>query len=268
MDAGVSQVCEAFGRCCGAGGYAFGRTACESSVRQRYAQRTCADGSFFDAQAADACLAQIAEAMSRCPPDQDIPVCARICTGRKPLGAPCAATRECARDDRFEVLCRAEGGAMMCAPERAAKDATCRETAGRTTLGERIAWPSGGQSSDGGVCYYDDGLYCDPQNRCAPLVPLGGACERDVACGPGGRCQPEQHTCVPAVRVGEPCWDYWACEDNAYCADSIRICEARKPAGEHCTFERQCLGACLSGTCGNRPPKVFATPRRCSAGIF
>jgi hypothetical protein len=268
LEVGRVQLCEAFGRCCATSGFAFDRGVCEARARRAFIQPNCRDGASFDAEAAATCVSRAIEMMKRCQDEQDVPACARICAGPKPMGAPCTTTGECAKSDTMEVQCRPVNGVDVCAPRRARQGETCTSTVSRSTPGHAIEWLNGPSQRGGGACYYDDGLYCDPQNRCEPLVVQGGDCQRDVACGRAGWCELKQKKCIPLARVGEACRGLYSCEEDAYCADHINVCEPRKPLGAACQFEGQCFGVCRDGTCSERPPNALATANNCAAAPF
>jgi hypothetical protein len=89
--------------------------------------------------------------------------------------------------------------------------------------------------------------------RCAPLVPLGGACRSARQCGDAG-CAAGK--CAPHVigKVGEPC-PTGECEEGLRCSGGA--CIARKPSGAPCKGDFECSGACIktdggATVCGRR----------------
>ncbi len=240
LTTGVSQLCAALGRCCATGGFAFNRGACEARARRRFVEPQCQQGAFFDVEAATECLDRAIELVNGCQEEQDVPVCDRICTGRKPMGAPCTTTDECAKGDAIQVQCRPVDDVDVCAPQRARRGELCTSTVSDATPGHRMTWLNS-PSQRGGACHYEDGLYCDPQNRCQALVAQGGDCQSDVACGSAAWCDPEQHQCVPcSAPVGEAGRGLNACVQVGAKGDPG---ENRQPAGNPLATAQHCAAA-------------------------
>jgi hypothetical protein len=94
--------------------------------------------------------------------------------------------------------------------------------------------------------------FCD-RLRCAPLVPMGGACRSNPQCADGG-CAAGK--CAPHVlaKAGEAC-PTGECTGGARCV--VGRCLERRGEGRACKTDLECLGACLktdggSGACGKR----------------
>jgi hypothetical protein len=91
-----------------------------------------------------------------------------------------------------------------------------------------------------------------------PKVALGGACAQDYECTTNN-CEgattnpPVDGTCAAApvlAGVNSSCAAN-ACVGTAYCDSATTTCQPKKPAGETCTSDAQCVNSCneTTGTC-------------------
>jgi len=117
----------------------------------------------------------------------------------------------------------------------------------------------------GAPCFPDEqacgyGLTCY-SGSCEPLRPSGSACQADEQCW--GFCS--QGTCEagePPAGIGEECAPDVSstgigpeCSYNAFCEPGTRSCVLRKPPGQPCSLDGQCLSwlACRDGKCAEPP---------------
>jgi hypothetical protein len=81
--------------------------------------------------------------------------------------------------------------------------------------------------------------------RCQALVPAGGACATDAACG-ALRCEAGKCTSAPLPKVGEACSG--ACAFGLRCLEGK--CTAPHAEGQACKSAAECRGACAAGDGG------------------
>jgi hypothetical protein len=115
--------------------------------------------------------------------------------------------------------------------------------------------------SKGFLCFWDDGLRCDPiAGRCVKLRAAGESCKRSYDCvsplfcdaGVCAEQKPEGAACTPPDDLN------LECTAGNYCDQNSRQCAARTAAGAACAQSTQCRSArCKNGACqGDREPTV------------
>jgi hypothetical protein len=96
--------------------------------------------------------------------------------------------------------------------------------------------------------------FCD-RNRCREALATGAACTRNEVCGTGKRCAGGQCVEGMTARDGETCLGS-VCGPGDRCLQGL--CSKPKGAGETCSADAECLGACekakdaVSGKCATR----------------
>lgn len=181
-------------------------------------------------------------------------------------GEACSSLSECAPSAEGEVDCHfqsAETTTRICQLQLRghAGDAPCLGT--RDEMGTSGAVPEGGAPARGYVCDLADGVFCNG-TACAPLSPLGGACNELQWCDLSTYCDNGTGTCVARQPVAAPCdWD-GACLTGAYCDDATDSCAMRLAAGASCTDSAECASyLCSNGACYDndaRAPSLFCIP--------
>jgi hypothetical protein len=201
----------------------------------------------LDAAAVDACVAAVDKTYEGCEwtgPNVPVPPseCRGIVHGLLGKNAKCRSSLECSS----AMYCRGVGPTDV----------------GRCTPpGEDGA--SCGQSVDSLATYVrDQAESAHPVcknvcrgHRCGSFVGEGGACRVTAECESGKLCI--EKTCVMRAlpKAGEACPGD-RCEAGLMCLAGK--CMSRKPAGEVCTVDLECIGACLkpgagaSGKCGRK----------------
>jgi len=231
----AAAACELLGGCCEVNGLASERTSCERTF-ERFLRTEFASEpqTVYDSTAAATCLSEIASLPRDCSRDlPSVAACSRVRLGTLAEGDRCTDFGQCAEPLGVQVRCAspAAGGEFVCAWEeqsaRARLGDTCSRSCGNFWPGDsRILALTDSFHVDfcrgaDPACYRSDGLYCASDGRCASLVGVGAACEKE------------------------------ACFDGAYCADSMpRRCMAQKPDGAPAADARECLsGAIENGAC-------------------
>jgi len=118
-------------------------------------------------------------------------------------------------------------------------------------------------------------------DECTPgLICLDGTCRTKPGelgdpclnhdCASALYCDPDTEQCTAPAQVGEACDDEHRCSSDGWCAG--RVCEPKRIAGESCSYQEQCVGACAdSGTCVDLAAVClfgFEATNTCELGTF
>jgi hypothetical protein len=171
----------------------------------------------LDPTALAGCLAAYKAAAVTCEENPVLSACRGVVIGTRPQNAPCTNGSECARDAGFNtcLITEQNGTVGVCKkiPHYKAGDActfTCRK-------GDDCTFTTyGAADSMLGLCFEDDGVYCDYLHEpatCKPVKVVGATCSDDAECGFTGYCQT---TCRKRGTEGDPCT---RCLDSLSCVN-------------------------------------------------
>ena len=171
--------------------------------------------------------------------------CYGICKTLPAAGEQCADGYRCTADSSCASICEPECVGICACP------GVCVEAAGE---GEPCTSDSGLllPCSAGLVCVYrPDGSSCER------AAIEGAPCDVDLFAQCVGFtslfCDPETQTCDRPRADGHRCADDYQC-DSSYCADGR--CSPRKPVGEPCSRDQECL----TFDCSSDVPSPVPTP--------
>jgi len=214
----------------------------------------------FDEAGADGCLSAYRAALSACT-DQDLErqinvACKDIFRGNVPMGGSCASDNHCLRPATGYAVC----WSGVCSQTAENPNGPWLETT-HLTAGQACNGTCSGSSCNGTAwCWTEDGLYCE-SGFCAAVPTIGQPCAGNY-CEDSGHCQ--SGMCVADEAAG-PCTSDYDCLATSYCTGTPQACTPRKPNGDSCSYERECLGGqCELGRCRTWS---MATPAAC-AGLL
>ncbi len=253
----ISQFCDVYRPCCAAAGRPADGESCRYTISQNsnsYLTPT------YDPAAGEACLNALKAAASQpdfCADTSSRPIeCDRAMgvTGTTAPGSVCRSVRDCAPSAEGHVVCipsaRIGTTTSTCEVEirGQAGDGPCLFTVlpgnGRVLGG--LLTPNPPPRAI--LCYVSDGLFCDATGKCAPLEPVGEACN-GPSCVAGAWCRalictpltPAEGACDPSIG---------GCGDG-YCDSTTSTCQPWRATGEGCNTSNQCQsGNCASQMCG------------------
>jgi hypothetical protein len=204
----AARLCASAANCCESTGGAFSTDRCASSFVAEFcrpAAAVVAEGhAEYRPDAEEACLGAWARAHDACVADwdeivairRDVWASCKMVRGFAPIGSGCSTAATCEQP---------EGDATVrCLPDPLTRAPTCQVLA---ILPERATCPY----PNGEVSVCDTGLYCttterDVNGTCAPAVPEGEACDREVPlnpeCGLGSYCGLDDGLCHRATNFG------------------------------------------------------------------
>jgi hypothetical protein len=265
-------VCGSLARCCEHQSYELDLTRCERSLEADVAQELAQyDGLQvrFDANAAELCIAEHANAACLEQPSEDYDVkrnCNVMFKGLVEPGGSCQDTDECRVDGGQSAQCL-DGTCMLDsepAPDGAAGEAcgyTCKTGASDDGACESalVAFNDPAPDPTLPACLTSDGLHCAGRagaRECQPLVEEGGSCAgSSQGCAAGTFCDLETRVCQ-ARTDSEPCGpDRNACTANAACDfETGRCVLVGSRNGTRCDKD----GDCRDGYCN--PSSVCQQP--------
>jgi hypothetical protein len=226
----AARLCASAAECCESSTGSFSAERCASSFVSEFcgsaSQAVGAGHAIYEPAAEEPCLAAWARAHATCVVDwneivsirRDVWAECKMVQGTYELGQGCSTSSTCPQP---------EGPATgRCLPDPTTRQPTCQvlEILGE---GAECRFPNG----DVSVC--DVGLYCTTTERdvlgtCAPAVPEGQACDRDVPqnpeCGLGSYCGTGDGLCHRAENFGGP-----GCTQGAECVSFT--CQAPGSSG-------------------------------------
>jgi hypothetical protein len=280
----AGAVCRAIGPCCRENSYGYDAGRCQTAVEgvllAFLVNPAKARGDTYDSAKAGDCIALVERraTSASCAEDGegDGDLIDRTCdlvyrSGTKAPGEACERQEECAESDEGEVRCREPARMPGTSPPPGGDARVCQIEKAVAQVGD----PCNGALGPPWVyslCDGDDNeLRCDAETRsCQPRLALG----QDCGMNPGG-CAADAYcaqregdafglVCAPRLPVGGACRSDGDCVRDAFCdTDGTDLCVARRPAGEPCDDEDQCVsGACDAGRCLTNPigTAVFCSP--------
>ena len=275
----AEALCTSLQHCCDENRVSFNYNTCTAGwralIQQRFSDPNAAALANYDPKAATDCVAQVHDArtVSCAPEPKSISAardrCQQIFTGKKPPGAACTTTAECAPQD---------GTIVSCAPLVPGADGGGQLPLGLRPLGEPVcvATPIPEQGVPCTItpprgCDANPGLFCDPGTlTCLPRADQGGPCLASVpaSCLPGNYCVTSSLSgglCAPALPVGSPCTTPQQCDTTSTCdLGATKTCIPKKAAGTSCATDAECAtGLCdtVAKTCLKN---VIATSDACN----
>lgn len=268
----AKTVCGAVARCCEHQSYQLDLTQCERSLQAGLAHELAEyDGLQvrFDADTADSCIADYANAACLEQPTEDYDVkrnCSAMFKGLVAPGGACEDTDECRVEGGRSAQCL--DGACTLDSEPAARGAegeacgsTCETEIGGSGACE-AAWAGFNDPAPDPTlpaCFTNDGLQCAGSagaRKCQPLIAEGDSCAgSSQGCVAESFCDPETRVCQARTDSG-PCGpESDACSANAACdleAGQCVLVGSRDGTG--CEED----GDCRSGYCN--PSSVCQQP--------
>lgn len=265
-------VCGSLARCCGHQSYELDLAQCERSLEADLAQELAEyDGLQvrFDANAAELCIADYANAACLEQPSEDYDVkrnCNVMFKGLIEPGGSCQDTDECRVEGRQSAQCLDGACKLDSEPApRAAVGAACGSTC-KTSSGDGGACePALAAFNDPApdptlpACFTSDGLQCAGRagaRKCEPLVAEGASCAgSSQGCAAGTFCDPETQVCQAQTDSG-PCGPEGnACTADAACDFDAGLCVlVGGRDGTRCKED----GDCRNGYCN--PSSVCQQP--------
>jgi hypothetical protein len=256
----AQALCGSLTHCCTENGVSQNFQDCTSGWKA-YVERILAGPSAltnYEPRKAADCVDKIREASAKsCAPvpgsiSDARQTCAAIFIGKKPLGAPCSATGECAPSPSGKrVGCEAKPGTdadagvlPLSIPIESIAIAipVCVELGGSGAGLPCLPNPADTRGS----C--DTGLFCEPTKAlCVPLGVIGAPCVPS-SCVPGSTCAqsgPNQGLCIPTSPLGGPCAAAGDCDATTRCDVAAGKCVEKNLSGTSCTSDNDCtLGVC------------------------
>lgn len=253
----ISEYCEILATCCTVTARPFDQKNCRNFLGYSAA------GATFDADAADACLAESraldcsrADTASQ---SEDSPcdrVYAKDGKGGAGLGETCEFDQDCAPSTEGKVSCasRFENDEWIssCQVKLAGKqgDGPCVTANASATPAPRVY-----------EC--DAALYCDTDTeKCTQRPAVGEACDGSDQCEATAYCSSDL-ICVTSATEGEACGERF-CASDLYCDDTSR-CVPTKASGSPCESFSECTsGFCTNGICDAESQSSFGIGLMCS----
>ena len=243
----IDAVCSGLADCCQSHGYAYDRQACMDAVDLEFSDMvSSADRYAYNATAAGACIQGVRNTVAACGDMDDVAECEAVFTGTLPEGATCDGDSVCAAPTGGVAVCTysSDGDLGTCRPlARAAQGEACAAS------GQDGDWYEVMDTASGGICFREDGLFCENFDTCQPLRAVGDACSYYDDCVDGAVCDSSSDTCVAISAVGGPCDYDGHCVEDTYCATDL-TCQPLQGAGAACETDLQCRSYfCDGGVC-------------------
>jgi hypothetical protein len=218
----IQAFCAAASSCCQAQGITATLADCESMYASRQTAVASVDSGAVsvDNAALSACLAAYRSAATACDENTVIQACQGVFIGTKTDGQPCMNAYEC-NGDQGTMACLFVGnssspGVCKLTP-RGKNGDPCISTC---SLGQQCTYSVyGAVDTVLTLCFEADGVYCDntaTTPTCTALVPLGGSCASDDACGYANICDT---TCKTRNILGQACGN--GCVPELVCSNNI-----------------------------------------------
>ncbi len=256
----IDAACSGLGTCCQSSGHTFNRQACLDALDAEFSDMpTAAEGYRYNAAAGGACVEGVRDTLANCGDMDDVAECELVFTGTLPEGASCDDDDACAAP---------AGGIAYCSYPSDEDIGTCRPLT-RAVQGEACAasgrdgdWYELRESAPGGICFREDGLFCEDFATCQPLRAIGAACVNSDDCVDGAVCDSSSRTCVAIAAVGGPCSNDSQCAEDAYCGPEL-TCAPLKGPGAACETDFECSNYfCDAGACSASEP--WPTAEQCA----
>jgi hypothetical protein len=219
----VDAFCAAARACCAKDGRPVDPLAsCEERAGATFGAAQVSAGTIrVDGPALDACVAAYQRAATSCTFTEVMTACRGIFIGTLSSGAACTQVADCRRDQgpMVCVMIQTSSGVTpttgTCKPAmRGAENDPCLRSCpiGRDCSTGLL---SGFPNPPLALCHEQDGLFCDSDQTCKPLKPLGADCFYDEGCGTGNYCLPG---CERILTVGAACQYNRSCGPGYTCA--------------------------------------------------
>lgn len=252
----VNAYCAGYGSCCASRGFVFDDTACQNLLSPQFTPESiCPAPGTYDAQAAEACYAELQASFAACTKDISVDSpCLKMCNGTQSAGASCTSNLDCASPPNGSAACRITSGESsgVCVTVTHAKAGeNCNETSSESGAGAETFTPAIGADAGASnitevfACRTNDGLYCASDGTCKATIAIGTSCSYGDACVTGAHCNYSTFVCLADVNIGGACPAGNECVSTAFCG-SDHICAAKKAAGEACQTSAQCQSLCDS----------------------
>jgi hypothetical protein len=263
----AQALCTSLRHCCDENSVALPWEACTSGWRSILAKRL-ADpilSANYDAKVALDCLKRVREGASvDCSPvsgsiSDARSVCQQIFLGKKPVGASCNTSAECAPVPDARVVCdgspNPDPDAGLLPLSNSVRLDGIHPLAGPPGPPKCIALPKP-QPGDrctttalAAVCESEPTLFCDRSDGvCKALGQAGSACKSGAnGCFVGLFCS--ANVCSPKVGIGQKCASNDECANRLRCDTSSGVCALGKDPGQSCATSSDCsIGVCDPGT--------------------
>mgnify|MGYP001214349592 CR=1 FL=1 len=255
----AQALCASLRHCCSENQVAFSDPDCTAGWKETVG-KLAADpvlASNYDSRLATDCIRRVTGAANvTCDPEPGSisdarDVCQRVFVGKKPIGALCSSSAECAPADGLIVGCEGlpipdpSAGLL---PLGGAPAGSIRPAA-LPTVRKCVAIqpPEAGSSCAApelrALCERDPTLYCDQgEGVCRARADVGGACGAG-GCKVGLYC--DNGACVPGGIAGASCATSEQCNSFLRCDTGSRRCEDRLRPHEGCGSDEECsIGVC------------------------
>jgi len=274
----AEALCTSLQHCCDENAVSFNYNTCtagwKSLIGQRFSDPNSAALANYDPKAATTCVAQVRDARATsCAPEPGSisaarDTCQQIFTGKKPPGAACNSSAECAPQD---------GALVSCSPLPAGADGGGQLPLA-LPLGEPIcvavAVPQQGAPCTVNPphgCEGGDKLYCEPGGlTCQPQSDVGGPCAPAVpaSCLPTGYCVasgPSASLCAAVLPQGSGCTDSTQCDTSSVCdLKATKTCVPRGATGTSCQVGTDCASGSCDAVAKKCLKNVIATTNACT----
>jgi hypothetical protein len=254
----AASYCSSIQGCCQRFGENFDLASCQDAVRGYLTALLNAElanpNVVFDEQVAGQCIDAYAAALRACT-EQNVATgeaCEGLFRGTVELGGACGESSECIQSPEQPATCDTGvcvADELYFSPydlEPAALGEPCSATCEGDIDGSSSCSGTSTANPSAGPCWVNDGLICGSTGVCMPAPQVGEPCPQ-YFCTAGAYCA--SGTCQPASSDG-PCTDSVSCLPTSYCDFATSLCTPRKPDGEACNADDECLGgACEADRC-------------------
>lgn len=256
----AQTLCQSLAHCCTENQIQFSQTDCTAGWKD-FVNKLLADpivAGNYDPRVATECVRLVSAAEgATCNPDPGSisaarSTCQRILQGKKPLGAQCKSSAECAPIEGQRVGCE---GQPLIDPDAGllplAVDMKLRPQAGPpgppvcivlqpVEVGQKCNTPA-----LQALCNANEDTVCDTMDGiCKKLASAGEPC-KPGQCAATLYCDGTTGVCSPQLGPGEPCKTNEECASFYRCDTAAGRCADRKRPGEPCTNNGECsIGIC------------------------
>lgn len=274
----AEALCASLQHCCAENATTFDYKACtagwKSLIQQRFSDPNSSALANYDAKAATTCVAQVRDAKSKSCSTEPGSIsaaretCQLIFTGKKPPGAACSTSAECAPQD---------GAVVSCSPLPAGVDG-----GGQLPLSQPLGAPicvAVPVPAEGAPCTLTpphgcaggQDLFCEPGSlTCKPAQDIGGPCLPTVpgSCLPTGFCVasgPSASLCAAVLPQGSACADSTQCDASSMCDTAgTKTCVPRSAPGTACATGSDCATGLCDSVAKKCLKNVIATTNACT----
>jgi hypothetical protein len=272
----AEALCTSLHHCCDENGVTFDYNACTAGWRSLIQQRFALPSALanYDPKAATDCVALVRDAnATSCAPEPGSisaarDTCQQIFVGKKPPGAACTTSSECAPQMGSLVSCSSsvqgvDGGGQLPLSHPLGEPVCVAVPVPQPGAPCTLNPPQG--------CVGGDKLFCEPGSlTCFPQADVGGGCSPAIpdSCLPTAYCVasgPSASLCAAVLAPGSACTDTTQCDGSSFCdTKGTKTCVARNAPGTACTNGTDCA----TGVCDVATKKclknVIATTAACT----